>query len=100
MLVYYDVNNIKQNKLIKSNFKPKFVPAGQTTQMIIGATPESDLKILKLSEGLYQKLKLKRVYYSAYISVVLGSVWPIRCWITVMSIPPWSALVAKVGRRI
>ncbi len=42
---------------------------GQTTQLIVGATPESDLKILKLSEGLYRKLKLKRVYYSAYVSV-------------------------------
>ena len=46
-----------------------FVPAGQTTQLIIGATPESDLKIIKLSESLYQKFHLKRVYYSAYISV-------------------------------
>ena len=42
---------------------------GQTTQLIVGATPETDLKILKLSEGLYGKLKLKRVYYSAYVSV-------------------------------
>ena len=42
---------------------------GQTTQLIIGATPETDLKIMKLSEGLYQNLKLKRVYYSAYIPV-------------------------------
>lgn len=52
--------------------KPKirnFVPAGQTTQLIVGATPESDLKIIKLSESLYQKFRLKRVYYSAYISV-------------------------------
>ena len=52
--------------------KPKlrqFVPAGQTTQLIVGATPESDLKIIKLSESLYQKFHLKRVYYSAYISV-------------------------------
>lgn len=47
----------------------RFVPAGQTTQMIIGATPETDLKIIKLSESLYNKIKLKRVYYSAYISV-------------------------------
>lgn len=46
-----------------------FVPAGQTTQLIVGATPESDLKIIKLSENLYQKFHLKRVYYSAYISV-------------------------------
>lgn len=65
----YVSNGIKQNQLEKSKFKPNFVPAGQTTQLIVGATPESDLKILKLSEGLYQKLSLKRVYYSAYISV-------------------------------
>lgn len=65
----YVSNGIKQNKLEKSKFKPNFVPAGQTTQLIVGATPESDLKILKLSEGLYQKLNLKRVYYSAYVSV-------------------------------
>ncbi len=65
----YVSNGIKQNKLEKSKFKPSFVPAGQTTQLIVGATPESDLKILKLSQGLYQKLGLKRVYYSAYISV-------------------------------
>lgn len=65
----YVSSNIKQNKLEKSKFKPNFVPAGQTTQLIVGATPESDLKILKLSEGLYQKLSLKRVYYSAYVSV-------------------------------
>ncbi len=65
----YVSNNIKLNKLDKNKFKPNFVPAGQTTQLIIGATPESDLKILKLSEGLYNKLNLKRVYYSAYISV-------------------------------
>ena len=44
----YISNNIEQNKLIKSKFKHKFVPAGQTTQMIIGATPETDIKILKL----------------------------------------------------
>ncbi|MCI8443647.1 MAG: putative DNA modification/repair radical SAM protein [Clostridia bacterium] len=65
----YVSNEIKQNKLEKSKFKTNFVPAGQTTQLMVGATPESDLKILKLSEGLYQKLNLKRVYYSAYVSV-------------------------------
>ncbi len=65
----YVSNGIKRNQLEKSKYKPSFVPAGQTTQLIVGATPESDLKILKLSEGLYQKLSLKRVYYSAYISV-------------------------------
>ncbi len=47
--------------------KKSFVRAGQTTQMIIGASPESDYKILSLTENFYDKLKLKRVYYSAYI---------------------------------
>lgn len=65
----YVSNHIKHNQLDKNKFKSHFVPAGQTTQLIVGATPESDFKILKLSEGLYQKLSLKRVYYSAYISV-------------------------------
>lgn len=65
----YISNGIKANKMEKSRLKPSFVPAGQTTQLIVGATPESDLKILKLSEGLYSKLSLKRVYYSAYVSV-------------------------------
>lgn len=46
-----------------------FVPAGQTTQMIIGATSDTDLQIIKLSESLYSKFHLKRVYYSAYVSV-------------------------------
>ncbi|MDR1623093.1 MAG: putative DNA modification/repair radical SAM protein [Synergistaceae bacterium] len=48
---------------------PRFVPAGQTTQLIIGATPDTDLSILRLSEGLYGKFGLKRVYYSAYMPV-------------------------------
>ena len=65
----YVSRNIQINKLDKSRYKKSFVPAGQPTQLIIGATPETDLKILNLSEGLYQKLKLKRVYYSAYISI-------------------------------
>ena len=46
---------------------PRFVPAGQTTQMIIGADKESDLQIMRLSQGLYDKYKLKRVYFSAYV---------------------------------
>ena len=48
---------------------PRFAPAGQSTQMIIGATPEYDLHILRLTEGLYQKYQLKRVFYSAYLPV-------------------------------
>lgn len=71
----YIANTINSTNLLSNGFsstspkKENFVPAGQTTQLIVGATPETDLKILKLSEGLYNKLKLKRVYYSAYISV-------------------------------
>lgn len=48
---------------------PSFAPAGQSTQMIIGATEESDYQILRLTEGLYQKYQLKRVFFSAYIPV-------------------------------
>ena len=48
---------------------PKFAPAGQSTQMIVGASPESDYHILQLTEGLYRKYSLKRVFYSAYIPV-------------------------------
>ena len=48
---------------------PRFAPAGQSTQMIVGASPETDYHILQLTEGLYQKYNLKRVFYSAYIPV-------------------------------
>ena len=48
---------------------PKFAPAGQSTQMIVGASPETDYHILKLTEGMYRKYSLKRVFYSAYIPV-------------------------------
>jgi putative DNA modification/repair radical SAM protein len=54
----------------RSNRKaPKFAPAGQSTQMIVGASPESDFQILRLSQGLYRKMNLKRVYYSAFVPV-------------------------------
>jgi len=48
---------------------PLFCPAGQSTQLIVGASPESDRHILHLSETLYQRYQLKRVYYSAYVPV-------------------------------
>lgn len=48
---------------------PKFVPAGQSTQVIVGATPESDYQILSVAEALYKKFSLRRVFYSAYIAV-------------------------------
>ncbi|MCL2556070.1 MAG: putative DNA modification/repair radical SAM protein [Firmicutes bacterium] len=68
-------DTLTENKhaLVKYKKTPQFVPAGQSTQMIIGASPETDYSIIKLSEGLYNKYKLKRVFYSAYIPVVRGS---------------------------
>ncbi len=53
----------------KSRHAPSFCPAGQSTQMIVGASAESDLQILSLSENLYGRLQMKRVYYSAYMAV-------------------------------
>ena len=53
-----------------SQLKRSFAPAGQSTQMIIGATPETDRHIMDLTEGLYKKYALKRVFYSAYLPVV------------------------------
>lgn len=54
---------------VKTHHNKKFVPAGQSTQMIIGATQETDLDIMNKSENLYQNFNLKRVFYSAYIPV-------------------------------
>ena len=49
--------------------RKRFVPAGQSTQMIIGATPESDYQIIKVAESLYNRFELKRVFYSAFVNV-------------------------------
>ncbi|MCD8049456.1 MAG: putative DNA modification/repair radical SAM protein [Clostridia bacterium] len=64
-------NGITQRKEELTLFRhaPSFVPAGQTTQMIVGATPDSDYKILRLSEALYKTYNLKRVYFSAYVPI-------------------------------
>ncbi|PHH97414.1 putative DNA modification/repair radical SAM protein [Fusobacterium nucleatum] len=61
------IENIEDKKLFKST--PSFIPAGQTTQMIIGASGESDYSILTRSENLYKNFELKRVYYSGYVPV-------------------------------
>jgi putative DNA modification/repair radical SAM protein len=53
----------------RGRYMEKFAPGGQSTQMIIGASPESDRQIIKTSESLYRIFKLKRVYFSAYIPV-------------------------------
>ena len=67
----YVTNGIIQSKNELSIYRhaPKFAPAGQSTQMIVGASPEPDSKIVALAEGLYNLYKLKRVFYSAYIPV-------------------------------
>ena len=67
-------NAIESDKLNK--VRNRALPAGQTTQMIIGASPESDGQILKLTEALYRKMNLKRVYYSSYLPVVKSSKLP------------------------
>ena len=63
----------------KGKGRKLFLPAGQTTQMIVGASPETDGQILRLSEALYRKFSLKRVYYSAYVPVVRHSLLPEKC---------------------
>lgn len=57
--------------------KRGFVPAGQSSQMIIGATPETDLQIISVSEALYQRFDLKRVFYSAFIRLNEDSALPV-----------------------
>ncbi len=65
-----NINKIDQiMTTVKENKSRYFVPAGQSTQMIIGASKETDLDILSKSENLYNKYDLKRVFYSAYIPV-------------------------------
>lgn len=61
------IENMEDKKIFKST--PSFIPAGQTTQMIIGASGESDYAILARSENLYKNFDLKRVYYSGYVPV-------------------------------
>ena len=61
------IENAEDKKIFKST--PSFIPAGQTTQMIIGASGESDYAILSRSENLYKNFDLKRVYYSGYVPV-------------------------------
>ncbi|WP_346697610.1 putative DNA modification/repair radical SAM protein [Catenibacillus scindens] len=65
-----------KNELTLYKHAPQFVPAGQSTQMIIGATPETDLQIMQVSQSLYEKFQLKRVFYSAYVAVNSDSMLP------------------------
>lgn len=74
----YIANKITENKqdLIKYKHSPTFASAGQSTQLIVGATPESDRKIITLSEAMYKKYSLKRVFYSAYIPLASNPMLP------------------------
>lgn len=64
-------NGIVQSKNEVAIYRnaPAFVSGGQSTQMIIGATPETDYQIVNVAESLYQKFRLKRVFYSAYVQI-------------------------------
>ena len=71
MPMTYLKNEIIANRAEKqSRIKaPLFVPAGQSTQLVIGATPENDWQILKISNAFYKQMNLKRVYYSGYVPI-------------------------------
>lgn len=58
-----------KNEIVKYKHAPSFVPAGQSTQMIIGATEETDYQIVNVAEKLYQNFNLKRVFYSGFVNV-------------------------------
>ncbi len=67
----YLKNAIIENRADKKTITntPLFAPAGQSTQMVIGATPESDMQILLMSNQFYKQMNLKRVYYSGYVPI-------------------------------
>ena len=74
-LLYTPMQQVRDQILINREDRrrlrhtPKFVPAGQSTQMVVGAAPDSDIVILRATQGLYQTFGLKRVYFSAYVPV-------------------------------
>ena len=72
------MRQLSREKLVfrEEKRKGRFLPAGQTTQMIVGASPEPDGQILRLTQSLYCSLGLKRVYYSSYVPVVHDSLLP------------------------
>lgn len=65
----------EERRLIKK--APVFAPAGQSTQLVVGATPEKDLQVLQLADDLYKKKALKRVYYSGYIPIPTDNRLPV-----------------------
>lgn len=72
-------NRITENKneIMVYRKTPRFVPAGQSTQMIVGATPESDYQLMSVAEALYRNFDLKRVFYSAFVNVNQDSNLPV-----------------------
>lgn len=71
-------NQQNKEELVKYRHAPKFAPAGQSTQLIVGATQDSDFHILRLTQGLYDRYHLKRVFYSAYVPVVEHTLLPAK----------------------
>ena len=69
-------NRQSREELVKYRHAPRFAPAGQSTQLIVGATPDTDFHILRLTQGLYDRYRLKRVFYSAYVPVVEHALLP------------------------
>ena len=67
---------VSRHEIARYRHAPRFAPAGQSTQMIVGATPESDRHIMLLTQGLYDKYKLKRVFFSAYMPVSDSALLP------------------------
>ena len=67
-----------REELIKYRHAPRFAPAGQSTQLIVGATADSDFHILRLTQALYDRYSLKRVFYSAYVPVTEHALLPAR----------------------
>lgn len=74
----YIRDRIGENGRVMTRYRGgrRFAPAGQSTQMIVGATRDTDLQILRLTEGLYRQYRLKRVFFSAYVPTADSSLLP------------------------
>ena len=71
-------NRQSREELVKYRHAPRFAPAGLITQLIVGATADTDFHILRLTQGLYDRYQLKRVFYSAYVPVVEHALLPAK----------------------
>lgn len=70
--------NVSSREMTVYRHAPSFAQAGQSTQMIIGATPDTDYQIVRLAQSLYHKYSLRRVFYSAYIPVGSSALLPVN----------------------